>query len=84
MSELSKEDQVSAIKKILGSSHDAKSGLVINFGKHKGMHISDVPGGYIRWMIKSEKFSDYFVEKLKEEIRRRSKRGKFKGDDLDE
>ena len=57
-----------------GSQLPRKMGPRMLFGKHKGQLVSDVPTGYLSWMLREAKLKDgWFKRAIQSELERRGK-----------
>jgi uncharacterized protein (DUF3820 family) len=41
----------------------------LNIGKFKGVHLSDVPGYYLKWVIKNIQLSEYELNMIRSYIK---------------
>ncbi|MCF8999935.1 putative quorum-sensing-regulated virulence factor [Acinetobacter nectaris] len=55
---------VNNIEELYKASEDARIPKMLNFGKHKGTAISDLPKDYVQWLLKQTELDPYLKQAL--------------------
>ncbi|ESK41161.1 hypothetical protein P256_00150 [Acinetobacter nectaris CIP 110549] len=55
---------VNNIEELYKASEDARIPKMLNFGKHKGTAISDLPKDYVQWLLKQTELDPYLRQAL--------------------
>lgn len=56
--------KIQTIEELYEASEDARIPRSINFGKHRGTAIVDLPGDYIQWLLRQEDLDPYLRKAL--------------------
>jgi len=56
--------KINSIEALFEASEDARIPRVVNFGKHKGTQIIDLPPDYIQWLLRQEELDPYLRKAL--------------------
>ncbi len=52
------------MKKLYIASEEARIPQIINFGKHRGTAIADLPADYVQWLLRQEDLDPYLRKAL--------------------
>lgn len=56
--------QISSIEALFDASEEARIPRTINFGKHRGSAIADLPKDYVQWLMRQEDLDPYLRKAL--------------------
>ncbi|ANF82102.1 DNA polymerase III subunit epsilon [Acinetobacter sp. NCu2D-2] len=56
--------QINSIEELYAASEDARIPRTINFGKHRGTAISELPADYIQWLLRQDDLDPYLRKAL--------------------
>jgi exodeoxyribonuclease X len=56
--------KITTIEELYEVSEDARIPRMINFGKHKGTQIADLPSDYIQWLLRQDELDPYLRKAL--------------------
>lgn len=56
--------KISSIEELFEASEDARIPRTINFGKHRGSAIADLPRDYVQWLMRQEDLDPYLRKAL--------------------
>ena len=59
---------IQTIKELYEVSEDARIPRVINFGKHRGTAIVDLPSDYVSWLLRQEDLDPYLKKALEKKM----------------
>lgn len=59
---------IQSIEDLYEASEDARIPRVINFGKHRGTQIVDLPSDYVQWLLRQEDLDPYLRKALEMRI----------------
>lgn len=57
--------KINSIEELYAASEDARIPRSINFGKHRGTAIADLPADYVQWLMRQEDLDPYLRKALK-------------------
>ena len=55
---------INSMEELYAASEDARIPRSINFGKHRGTNISDLPADYIQWLLRQDELDPYLRKAL--------------------
>jgi exodeoxyribonuclease X len=55
---------INSIEELYAASEDARIPRSINFGKHRGTNITDLPADYIQWLLRQDELDPYLRKAL--------------------
>ncbi|NCI77278.1 DUF3820 family protein [Acinetobacter kanungonis] len=55
---------INSMEELYAASEDARIPRSINFGKHRGTNISDLPADYIQWLLRQDDLDPYLRKAL--------------------
>jgi len=55
---------INSIEELYAASEDARIPRSINFGKHRGTNIADLPTDYIQWLLRQDELDPYLRKAL--------------------
>ena len=55
---------INSIEELYAASEDARIPRSINFGKHRGTNIADLPADYIQWLLRQDELDPYLRKAL--------------------
>ena len=56
--------KINSIEELYEASEDARIPRIVNFGKHKGTLITDLPSDYIQWLLRQDELDPYLRKAL--------------------
>ena len=56
--------QIQSIEELYIASEEARIPHIINFGKHRGTAIADLPADYVQWLLRQENLDPYLRKAL--------------------
>ena len=56
--------KINSIEELYAASEDARIPRTINFGKHRGTAIADLPADYVQWLMRQEDLDPYLRKAL--------------------
>ena len=56
--------KISSIEELYEASEDARIPRTINFGKHRGTAIAELPADYMQWLLRQEDLDPYLRKAL--------------------
>ena len=56
--------KINNIEELYEASEDARIPRIVNFGKHKGTLITDLPSDYIQWLLRQDELDPYLRKAL--------------------
>lgn len=56
--------KINSIEELYAASEDARIPRTINFGKHRGTTIADLPADYVQWLMRQEDLDPYLRKAL--------------------
>jgi len=56
--------KISSIEELYEASEDARISRTINFGKHRGTAIAELPADYVQWLLRQEDLDPYLRKAL--------------------
>ena len=56
--------QINSIEQLYALSEDARIPRTINFGKHRGTAIADLPADYVQWLLRQDDLDPYLRKAL--------------------
>lgn len=56
--------KIQTIEELFEASEDARIPRTINFGKHRGTAISELPADYVQWLLRQEDLDPYLRKSL--------------------
>ena len=56
--------KINSIEQLFAASEDARIPRVINFGKHRGTAIAELPADYIQWLLRQDELDPYLRKAL--------------------
>ncbi|WP_313660250.1 putative quorum-sensing-regulated virulence factor [Acinetobacter variabilis] len=56
--------KISSIEELYEASEDARIPRTINFGKHRGTAIADLPADYVQWLLRQDDLDPYLRKAL--------------------
>ena len=56
--------KISSIEELYAASEDARIPRSINFGKHRGSAIADLPPDYVQWLLRQDDLDPYLRKAL--------------------
>ena len=56
--------QIQSIEELYTASEEARIPQIINFGKHRGTAIADLPADYVQWLLRQEDLDPYLRKAL--------------------
>ncbi|MHA5056162.1 3'-5' exonuclease [Acinetobacter schindleri] len=56
--------KISSIEELYEASEDARIPRTINFGKHRGTAIAELPADYVQWLLRQEDLDPYLRKSL--------------------
>jgi exodeoxyribonuclease X len=59
---------INSIEELFEASEDARIPRSINFGKHRGTAISDLPSDYVQWLLRQEDLDPYLRKALEAKV----------------
>ena len=60
--------KIQTIEELFEASEDARIPRTINFGKHRGTTISELPADYVQWLLRQEDLDPYLRKALENVI----------------
>ena len=60
--------KIQTIEELFEASEDARIPRTINFGKHRGTAISELPADYVQWLLRQEDLDPYLRKALENVI----------------
>lgn len=60
--------KINSIEELFAASEDARIPRVINFGKHKGTAIAELPADYVQWLLRQEDLDPYLRKALENNV----------------
>jgi exodeoxyribonuclease X len=56
--------QINSIEELYAASEDARIPRTLNFGKHRGTAIADLPADYVQWLLRQDELDPYLRKAL--------------------
>lgn len=56
--------KINSMEQLFAVSEDARIPRVINFGKHRGTAIAELPADYIQWLMRQDELDPYLRKAL--------------------
>jgi len=59
---------IQSIEELYTASEDARIPRILNFGKHRGTAIKELPGDYVNWLLRQEELDPYLRKALEQTL----------------
>ena len=56
--------KINSMQELFDASEDARIPRTINFGKHRGSAIAELPADYVQWLLRQDELDPYLRKAL--------------------